>query len=295
MRINPDLTADLLTALSRTQQDQQDAILQLATGKRVNRPSDDPQAAAELILNHNLSAQNNQYTQNISSLQALLQTADSTLSSCVESLNRAISLGVEAANGTVSDSDRQSLVQEVTGIQQQLMSQANLSFQGTYVFAGTANQDPPFVADPTSPSGVKYIGNSGVNTVAIGEGLQVAANVPGDQLFGAHGADVFQAMQNLITALKNNEGIDTAVQGLRTAFDNLTAQRVFYGNTLSQLSSQQVFLQNQQLQLSTQENDLVGIDPAVAASRVVTSKEARDATLAAIGQMSKLNLFDYLT
>jgi flagellar hook-associated protein 3 FlgL len=295
MRVNPDPTRDILAALTRAQQEQERAMLQLASGRRVNVPSDDPAAAAAMVGNQSRSAETDEFVHSISTIRALQQTADSTLSSVISALTRAVSLGVEGANGTLSDANRKSLAQELRGIKQQLLGLANLSFQGSYVFAGTATQSAPFVLDPAAPSGVRYDGNTGVNEVSIGDGFSVPMNLPGSDIFAAAGGDVFQSVQDLITSLENNSGIDTAVVNVRAAFDHVSAQRVFYGNTLNQMDSQETFLKGEQLQLASQQNALVGADPAEAASRMVNASNARNAALSAVGKMSQLSLFDYLT
>jgi flagellar hook-associated protein 3 FlgL len=295
MRINPDPTGDILAALSRAQQEQQRAMLQLATGRRVNVPSDDPAAAAAMVGNQARSAETDEFVHSISTIRSLQQTADSTLSSVVSALTRAISIGVEGATGTLSDADRASIAEELRGIKQQVLSLANLSFQGSYVFAGTATQSAPFVEEGGVPSGVRYDGNQGVNEVTVGDGFTVAMNVPGSQIFTGPGADVFQALQDLIYGLETNGDIDAGVVEVRAAFDHVSAQRVFYGNTLNHIDSQETFLNNQQLQLSTQQNSLVGADPAAAATQLANASSARNAALAAVGKMSQMSLFDYLS
>jgi flagellar hook-associated protein 3 FlgL len=294
MRVNPNITADLLAALANAQQEQNTAMLQMASGRRVNIPSDDPSAAAILIQNQAQSDQADQFLRSADSVQAQLQTTDSTLNSVVLALQRAISLGVQGATGTLSDANRASLVSELQGIQEQLISLANLSFQGQFVFAGTANQTQPFVADSAQPSGVRYDGNAGTNTVAVGSGLHMQVNLPGSQIFTAVGTDMFQAVQNLIGALQANSGADTAVTDVRAAFDHVTAQRVFYGNAMNQLNSQEDYLNNNKLQLSKQENAVGGADLATATTNLLNAQNARSAALGAASRIAQLNLFDYL-
>ena len=101
-------------------------------------------------------------------------------------------------------------------------------------------------------------------------------------------------MNGLIQAVQANTGIDTAITTLRDSFDFISTQRVFYGNTLNQAQSQTTNLGNTKLQLSQQENTLVSVDIESAASRLVNSQAATNATLAAIGKISQLSLFDFL-
>ena len=294
MRVNPDPSNDILAALTRTQQEQQRAALQLASGKRVSVPSDDPAAAAAMVDNLSRSAQTDEFVHSISTITALQQTADSTLSSVASALTRAINLGVEGSNGTLSDANRKSLAEELRGIKQQLLSLGNLSFQGSYVFAGTASQTQPFVLDASTPSGVRYDGNQGVNQVTVGDGFQVEMNKPGSEIFTAPGSDVFQSVQDMINALESGGDVGATVVEVRAAFDHVSAQRVFYGNTLNQLDAQETFLKGEQLQLASQQNALVGTDLAEAASRLTNATSARAAAVSAVAKMSQMSLFDYL-
>jgi len=293
MRVNPNLTPDLLASLSRTRQTTEDALLELSSGRRVNKPSDDPAASAILVQNNDATTFTARYLQTLSSIQGQFQTADSALSSVISELNRAITLGVQGANGTLSDSNRVAVENELQGIQDQIVALANTSFQGTPLFAGTKTGSPPFVKAAV-PSGVRYDGNDAVNNVQIGDGYNVAANKPGSQLFVAPGHDVFLAITGLIQALQLNTGYDTALTAVRDSFDYISTQRVFYGNTLNQAQAQTTNLGNTKLQLSQQENTLVSADIESAASRLVNSQAATNATLAAIGKISQLNLFDFL-
>jgi flagellar hook-associated protein 3 FlgL len=292
IRVNPYPMPDLLAALENLQQQQNTATLELSSGSSINQPSDNPGGAAELTRINDLSSQVDSYQRSISSISGQFSTADSTLDSVVTVLQRAISLGTEGANGTLSDNDRAGVATEVIGIQNQLLSLANTSYQGQYIFAGTATTQP-FVADPTQTSGVRYDGNSGTNSVTIGNGYQLQANVPGSQIFNGPG-NVFQAINDLITSLQSNTGIDTAVTELGTALTYVSGQQVFYGNALDQTESQQTYLDTQSLGLSRQENTVGAADLAAVASQVENDQIATSATLEAIGKMPQGSLFDYL-
>jgi flagellar hook-associated protein 3 FlgL len=194
MRVNPNPLPDLLSALEQTQQQINTDEQQVASGQSVNVPSDNPANAALLVINANQTADADQYLRSLGSIQGEMQNADSALSSVVTILQRAISLGTEGANGTNNATDRQAIAGELQGIQSQLIGIANLSYQGNYVFAGTATQTAPYVLDSNSPSGVNYVGNDNTNQIAVGDNLNVQTNLPGSQLFSNPGTDVFQAI-----------------------------------------------------------------------------------------------------
>ncbi len=299
MRISPQTAQILLNALQVSDQAEQKALTQLTTGRRVNVASDDPSAAAQEV---NIAYQIDscdQYQRSSSSIYSELQTADSSLNSAVTALQRAITLGVEGANGTLSQQDRDTVAQEVTGISQQVLSVANLTYNGHYVFAGTANSQPPYVVDNTAPGGIAYQGNDNVNSVEIEPGQSVAVNQPGSQLFSATGASVFVALNDLVTALQDpsstTDDIGNATTEIRNAYDQLTSARAFYGSTVDQVLSSQDFLGSEQVQLSQQQNSTVGVDMNVAATNLSNAEEARNAAVQAAADTNNMTLMDYLS
>ena len=293
IRVNPNVLPDLLSALAQTRQQENTATLELASGSRINQPSDDPAGAAQMVANRDLSSQADTFLRSITSVNGLLQTADSTLSSVVTALQRAISLGVQGANGTLSNSDRSDIANELGGIQQQLISLANTSYQGEFIFAGTATIQP-FVASSTSSSGVSYQGTAGTNTVQVGTNYSLQINQPGSQIFSAAGGDVFQSVADLVTALQTNSNIGNAIAAVRGAFDHVTSQRVFYGNAVNQLNAQQNYLNSENVDLATAANSISGADMAQTAATLTQAEVALNAELAAMGKISQNNLFDYL-
>jgi flagellar hook-associated protein 3 FlgL len=209
-------------------------------------------------------------------------------------LQQAISLGIEGANGTESAADQAAIVVQLQGIQSQLISLANTTYQGNYLFSGTATGTAPYAANAGDPSGVTYSGNSDTNQIAVGNGYQVTVNVPGSQLFSASGNSVFLAVNSLIIALQTNTGIPTAVNALNSASSYLSAQRVLYGNAMSETTSETTYLSTAKLQISQQQNTLGGADMAAAATNLSQSETDTQAALAAMGKMSQDNLFNYL-
>lgn len=296
MRVNPNPLPDLLSAVQQTQQQINSDLQQISTGQRVSVPSDDPAAAAGLVQNAAQTSAADQFLRSIGSMQGEMQSADSTLNSVVAALQRVITLGVEGANGTLSDADRAAIANEVTGVRSQLINLANLSYQGRFVFAGTAIQTAPYVLDATSPSGVRYAGNNLANTVTVGDHFSVQSNLPGSQLLSASGSDMFQALQDLLTTLQSGDttAIGAAVTEVSNAYNYVDTARVFYGNAMNQLDLQQTYLNSETAQLAQQQNTLGGTDLPAAISNLTTGQTSYQATLAAMGRVGQTNLFDYL-
>ena len=108
MRISSNLVPNVLDSLQQSQLALNKALQEVSTGKRVSTPSDDPAASADMVQNTIDSGNLDQYTQNVSTVLSMVQTADSTLSSVVSSLTQAVSLATQGANGTASAGRRSS-------------------------------------------------------------------------------------------------------------------------------------------------------------------------------------------
>jgi flagellar hook-associated protein 3 FlgL len=295
MRVNPNIVPDLLSGLEQTRQQLNQADLQLASGRSINVPSDNPSGTAALILNHDAQNRTDTFQRNITDLQSTLQIADSALGSAVSAVNQAISLGVEAGNSTLSNQNRQEIVVQLTGIQQQLVGIANTTASGTYLFAGTLVESQPFTLNPAAAAGVTYNGNSAVTSVQIASGQSVSINSPGNQMFMNPSGNLFLAINQLITAVQTNSGIGAASTALGQASSEFSSQRVSYGTALNQLQSTGTFLSNESVQLSTEESNIDGADIAKVASDFSQAQIAYTSVLDAEGKILNLpNLLSFL-
>ncbi len=296
MRVSPDLEPDVLAGIDQSEASLQAALQQVSTGQRVNLPSDDPAAAAAEVQNIAESNAVDQYTANANAALGATQTADSVLTSVVSLLTKAVSVGTEGATGTETFANRQALGTEVQAILTNVVAEANTTYQGVPVFAGTATPSAVFVADSTSLNGYTYLGNSDVNQVGVGDGLSVQTNVPGDQLFTNANGSVLGSLSALAGALNSGSSSDisNAVAGVTGALNYLSAQHVTYGNSIDQLQSQETFLSQEKVTLSNQSNSLVGVDAATAAENLAEAQAQNSAVLAAAAKVLPVTLLDYL-
>jgi flagellar hook-associated protein 3 FlgL len=293
MRVT-SMVADVQYSMQMSEQQLATALQQVSTGKRVNQLSDDPSASADSVRSLAASANVDQYTSNTGALLTSMQSADSALSSVVTSLTQAVTLGTEGANSTVNATNRQAIATQVQSILDTVASQANTSFQGSYLFGGTATSSAPFVKDSTSSTGYTYVGNSSVNQVQVGDSLSVSANVPGSQLFVS--TNVLGALSNLVTALKTGSSADigTASTAVSTSLTAFNQQRAPLDNTISQLNAQESYLSQETVTLSSQQSALTGIDLATAATNLAQAETAHSAVLAAAAQSLPNSLLNYL-
>lgn len=166
---------------------QQEALsqqqLQLASGKRILKPSDDPIGTAQVLNLTSSQEVNSQHIRNAGRAESRLAVAETTLASVTENLQRVRELTVQAANDSQTSNTRADIAEEIEQRLEELRSLANTTdANGEYIFGGTKSNTQPFV---TSAGITDYSGDDGQRFVSIGGERQVAVNVPGSRVFMA--------------------------------------------------------------------------------------------------------------
>ncbi len=296
MRVNTNIVPNIVADISESQATLNTLLQEVATGKSVNTPSDNPSAAALMVNNTLETANVDRYTQNISSALSQVQQAGSVLSSVVSSLTQAVSLGTEGANSTTNSSNLAALAQQVRSILSTVVSQANASIGGVYLFGGTATGAAPYAADSSSPTGYAYTGNANANSVVVGDSLSVQINLPGSQIFSSSSKSVIGALSSLATALQsgNSAQIASATTAVNSSIQTISQAQGFYSNAESQLNSQENYLQQETVTLTTQQNNLVGANMATVATELGQAEIDNSAALAAAGRVLPNTLLNYL-
>ena len=242
MRVNPFYISNLVTALDQTQSTQQQLTQQLSSGVRVNSLSDDPVAAGSNVLLLNQIQKDDSFSLSSSLVSGQLKIADTALGSVVSQLTQAISLATSGNNGSLNDSQRQAIAQQLAGIRDEIQSLANSAYQGQYIFAGGQSGTAPFATDEsTSPATTTYNGDTNVNYLQTPNGQTIQLNIPGSQIFTAGGTnDVFAALNNLINDFTSGLSVTASagdLTSLNTALNYVSQQRVVLDNSLTRLTA----------------------------------------------------------
>jgi flagellar hook-associated protein 3 FlgL len=183
MRISTSAMHELaVTAMLRQQAELAKTQNQIATGKRVQKPSDDPVAAAQLYELARAQSQEQQYGNNSTIVTGRLQTEEQALGDATTLLQRARELVIQANTATLSDGDRTSIATELKVRLDELVGIANRrDANGDYLFAGYASGTLPFARGANGL--VNYSGDSGVRSVQVEAGLSVQDSDTGSRVF----------------------------------------------------------------------------------------------------------------
>ena len=166
--------------LSKTQQ-------QLATGKRMLTPSDDPIASATLVDISQSIATFGQYNRNADYADMRLRQEESVLNSVSNALHRSRELAVQANNDTYTGEQRKYIASEVRQILNEVLTLANTADgSNNYIFAGSKSNTKPFVQqDPGEGmlSTFAYHGDQLQRKLQIGSQRTVADGDSGLEVF----------------------------------------------------------------------------------------------------------------
>jgi len=162
----------------------------VATGKRVNRPSDDPVAAAKITTIQQNIAELSDYAKNADSAKNNLELEESTLNTFNLTLQVIREKALYANNGSLSFMDRQSLAAEMQQRLDQLVALANTQDQdGHYIFSGYAGNTVPVVSNDLGQ--YSYAGDQGIRYTSLSSNFQMACNDnAGAVFFGFAAADL---------------------------------------------------------------------------------------------------------
>ncbi len=169
MRVSTANTYDLgVNALQRRQSEMSEAQTQLTTGKRVNRSSDDPVAAARAERAMAAANRVDASQRTVEASRTIMTQTEASLGDATELLQQVRETLVAAGNATYSTSERQGLAEKVKLIRDQLFKIANRSDgAGTYLFGGQGSTLPPLVDTrpqagvPVEQTGARFIGSRG--------------------------------------------------------------------------------------------------------------------------------------
>ncbi len=298
MRVDPNFVTNLSGALDQSQNVEANLTSQLSSGLRVTSLADDPVAVAQASMIGSSIAQYDNYVQTASSESSMLQVTDSTLGEVVTQLTSAVTLALQGSNGTMNASNLSSIAQQLTGIRDQVLSLANTSYQGNYLFAGSQGSTEPFMLDTsTSPATASYVGDTNVQFVTTPVGQKIQMNLPGSTIFGTGSSGVLGVLNQLIADFSSGTAASTSAtdsSALTTALGQVSQQRSVLDSSLSRLQATSTYAQTEEAQLTAQQGSLVASDTASVATQLKSAEVQNEALMNVMSTLEKTNLFDYL-
>lgn len=277
------LLNDLNTNLSKLTQ----TNAQLSSGKRINKPSDDPVGLVDSLRLRTNLGEFAQFKTNAEEAKSWLEATDSSLNEFQEVLHRVRELSVRGSNGTMSPDSIQAIEKEISQLKDHIVQIANTKQGDRYLFSGTMTRTLPF-----DSAGV-YQGNTGSIAYEVGVGVKVPINVSGSTAFGS----AFAVLGNLITDLSNGNAAN--IGGPRLAeldgvLDNLLEVRADTGARVNRLEFSISRIDSQTLNMTDLLSKTEDVDMAQLIIELKTQENVYRASLSAGAKIVQPSLIDFL-
>jgi flagellar hook-associated protein 3 FlgL len=300
MRVDPFYVSNLASSVDQTQQNEEQLSSELSSGVSVTSLSQNPVAAGQNVLLLNSIQQDDSFTESSNLVQGQLQVTDSALGSVVTQLTQAISIATSGDNGSLNSGQLVSISNQLSGIRDEVVSLANTSYQGQYLFGGSKTSVAPFtISSATTPASTNYNGDDVVNYLQTPTGQTIQLNMPGNQIFTTSGANsALQALNNLIADFAKGSSVSASVQDtetLNTALNFISQQRVVLDNSLTRLTAASDAVTNQMMQLTTAQTNLMQADLPHISTQLSLAETQQTALEDVISQLGSGSLFDKLT
>lgn len=223
------ITSQLLRNLGLNMRQSSDISNQMSTGRKINKPSDDPVGITYALRYRTDLAVNEQYQTNADTAQSWLDFNDTVLGQAGDVLKRVKELAVQGANGTNPQVALDNIKNEMSQLREQMVNISNSTFRGKYVFNGQLVDQKPYdsataATTTVDDAAIKY---------NVGAGIELPVNVSGNDVFGnpSDTDNVFKVLDNIMTALQSGDydGVSAQTANIDTRLDKMLNVRAEVG------------------------------------------------------------------
>lgn len=280
------------------------AQMDISSGKRIHKPSDAAEELTRISGAQGELARIDQVIENLGSVGDQVNAGESILRNATRIMDSVLQAATRGANSVTPALIRSQLAAEVREWHSQVVSVANSSYNGTYLFGGDEERTPPYSLDWAQPSGVvrahdqpntKQVYDSAGDLFPVSRRAQDIFDLRLPDGSPA-AANIFSSLHDLSTALQAGDlaAIDAAHVRVRSASEHLNSELAFYGRTQKRVIASQADSRSEKLRLTTMVADLTDTDIPAAASELANGSTEFQAALSARARVPRTSLFDYL-
>ncbi|AKP45834.1 MULTISPECIES: flagellar hook-associated protein FlgL [Bacillus] len=263
---------------------------QISTGKKVNRPSDDPVVVMKGISYRADLSEVQQYKRNFSEAYNWIENSDAALDNAGQALQRIRELVVEASNDTYDASQRQAISAEIKQLRDHLAEVANTKFGDKYLFNGAnttkkpvdlQNGNYPSESQPTEPVEIE-----------LSKGIYLPVNVPGEKVFGEQ---LFSDLKALTDDLDQGKNPASYLDQIDQHIDAINNARADLGARQNRLEMMESRVDNQEVIATKVLSDNEDVDYEKAITDLTAQESVHRAALAVGARVLQPTLMDFLT
>jgi flagellar hook-associated protein 3 FlgL len=265
---------------------------QMSSGQKINLASDDPAATADVLRLQGEQRVLDQYSRNADDGEAWLTTVDSALQSSLASVRKARQLTINGGDGALGDTSRIALAQEIEGIRDALLAQANTTYLGRPVFAGTSAG--PAFSDTAGGYTFNGVAAGSVDrTVASGTTIRVDST--GSAVYGSGDDSIFAVLDGIAATLRAGGDPTDQLDAIDGHVENMLAEVSSVGARQNQVDAAQSLITENQLTSTTRLSAIQDVDLAQIILDLGSQEVAYKGALSAAAKVLQPTLLDFLS
>lgn len=257
---------------------------QILTGKKVNRPSDDPVVAMKGMGYRMQVDKVQQFQRNLGEVHNWLESSDDALDKVGQAMHRAKELVTNAANGTMTPEDREKVQSELKQLREHIQDMANTKMGDKYIFSGTKTNTPLF--DGTSfETGDAF---SKEVEIEVFDGVSLTVNTDATELFKE-----IDSMFAEMTA-GDYDDFSSSIAKIDAQVDQILTTRADIGARQNRVEMMENRLATQEVTAIKQMSDNEDIDYEKVITEMITQESIHRAALSVGSRIIQPSLVDFL-
>ena len=292
------MSMQTLSNLNRNYGNMMNMENQISTGRKINKPSDDPVGVTYALRYRAELASNEQFQSNTDSAVSWLDFTDSNMQQAINVLHRLKELTVQASSGTVPESGLDAVKLEVEQLQEQMGNIGNSQIRGKYIFNGQNYDQPPYeLSGAITKFSQLDPDTEGVN-YAIGDQSVFRVNTSGSEFFGgsADEDNVFKVMDDLVAGLASGdyEVIGAQLNQIESRATKMQAALSEVGARTNRVELVQTRLEDRGLNLTTLQSKTEDADIASLMIQATSAQTIYEAALKSSASIMQPSLMDFM-
>ncbi len=298
-------SSQVLTNLNKNRNASNDLSMQSATGRKINKASDDPVGTTYALRYRAELAATDQYKTNTDAAKSWLDYSDTVMGQSTDIMKRVKELVIQAGTGTTDSSGLEAIKDELNELKNQMADVGNSQLTGRYIFNGQKFDQRPYELNASTPSYSSVVTDSGKVTYGISEQISIGVSTSGNEFFGnpTDTDNTFAIFDRLTSAIDsaiaakdgNYNAISSELGNIESRMNTMGAARSEVGAKTNRVELVSNRLDDRELNVSDLQSKVEDADVAEVMIKSTTLQTIYQSALQTSAATMKLSLVNFLS
>lgn len=230
MRVtNSMMSNNLLNNVNKSMTQLDKYYTQMATGKKIQTPSDNPLVSSRALRYRTIISDNTQYSENVEQAESWMEITSASLANITSALDRMRELCTQGASDTYTQDEREKILTEYNSLVEQVEDELNSTYMGRYIFSGYKTNDAPIIEDGNGNNILNPIVYGATATenptegqdinIEVGMGIYINVNSFAEDFYNLDVYNTLHSFDDRYKQMLNGEEVDEVT--LRNDFDEM--------------------------------------------------------------------------